>query len=115
MNQIAALLTGRMFDCLLRSAHHRQTQSEQERSPSGRSSGRSDRTRANRSDEPSFDGTPLTLAQRRLNLADLPWVREGQLPGQRGLQVRLKELHLPTASLEEVHVDLVRGAIVAGH
>jgi hypothetical protein len=35
--------------------------------------------------------------------------------GSAVLQVRLEKLHLPTAPLEEVHVDLVRGSIVAAH
>ncbi len=42
-------------------------------------------------------------------------VCEGQLPRQRRLEIRLQELHLPAAPLEEIALDLVRGAIVAGH
>jgi hypothetical protein len=34
---------------------------------------------------------------------------------QRCLEVRFRELNLPTSPPEEVHVDLVRRAVVAGH
>lgn len=48
-------------------------------------------------------------------LPDLLRVLEGELPGQRRLQVGLKELHLPARSQEKVHVDLVAGFFVPGH
>jgi hypothetical protein len=64
-------------------------------------------------DLPRLRGSPGFPAPRQL--PDLLRVSERQLPGQRGLQVRFRELNLPAAPQKKVHVDLVRGAVVARH